>query len=93
MQMNKVLWIDYTNHKGQRRIRPIFPTKLIWGATEYHPKEQWLLEAIDLETVPKNVYKLFAFSGIHQCGGSKESLEDRSINIPMCPLPGTILDS
>lgn len=53
--------IDYTNWKGERRIRKILPIHLWFGKTQWHPKEQWLLQAYDLED---SRIKDFAMSGI-----------------------------
>ena len=53
--------IDYQNWKGERRIREILPIRLLWGSNEYHPTEQWLLEATDLE---KQATRFFALKGI-----------------------------
>lgn len=41
--------IDYTNWRGERRIREILPLRLWYGATEWHPIPTYLLKAIDLE--------------------------------------------
>lgn len=47
--MNEVVTIVYTNWKGVRAERRIKPIQLWFGKTEYHPSEQWLLTAIDVE--------------------------------------------
>lgn len=49
--------IEYTNYKGVTATRRIIPKKLWFGATEYHPQEQWLLRAYDLD---KSAYRDFA---------------------------------
>lgn len=46
---NLAVTILYTNWKGETATRQIQPTKLWYGHTEYHPEDQWLLDAIDLE--------------------------------------------
>lgn len=38
----------YKNYKGDVSKRYVRTMHLYWGKTEYHPKEQWLLEAYDL---------------------------------------------
>lgn len=45
----EVVWIDYTNWRGERAVRQIRPQALVWGCTQYHPKPQWLLQALDME--------------------------------------------
>ena len=41
--------ILYRNYKGETRWRKIQPTRMWFGHPEYHPLDQWLLEAIDLK--------------------------------------------
>lgn len=45
----RVVRINYRNYKGEERLRTIIPASLWWGATAWHPEEQWLLEAMDIE--------------------------------------------
>ncbi len=51
--MNKVeekpLKFDYINWEGKRAVRTVKPIKLWYGKTQWHPKEGWLLKAVDLE--------------------------------------------
>lgn len=62
--------IDYTNWRGERRVRTISP--FFWVHTAklpWHPKPGWLVFARDLDEEAKNGGKLtpkwFALSGIH----------------------------
>lgn len=41
--------ILYTNHRGETAWRRIVPKRIWLGKTEWHPQEQWLLEAFDVE--------------------------------------------
>lgn len=59
--------IDYTNYKGERGFRNIQPERLRFGATEYHPEKQWLLEAYDLD---KEATRTFAVRDIHSWRGN-----------------------
>lgn len=54
--------IDYTNWRGERGERIIRPTRLWWGQTQYHPKPQFLLTALDVE---RNALRDFAMADIH----------------------------
>lgn len=54
--------IDYTNYRGERSFRTILPQRIYWGSTEWHTRDQWLLEAMDLE---KGVPRTFAMKDIH----------------------------
>lgn len=56
------IWVDYTNHRGERRWRHIEPRKVYWGNTKWHPAPQWLLHAWDVEKMCDRDYALL---GIH----------------------------
>lgn len=60
---NQIVTIVYTNWKGVTASRTIRPITLWFGATEYHPEEQWLLKALDVE---KGEERDFAFKDIKQ---------------------------
>lgn len=60
--------IDYTNYRGERAKRLIRPQQIWFGATEWHPKPQWLLTAHDLE---KDAIRDFAMDQIHHWIASK----------------------
>lgn len=57
------VWIDYTNHRGERSWRKIKPLKLTWGLSEWHAGSQWILLAHCYE---KNAAREFAMSSIHE---------------------------
>ncbi len=57
--------IDYTNHAGVRAIReivPVWDNPMRWGSTKWHPEEQWLLDAHDVD---KDDLRTFAVASIH----------------------------
>lgn len=54
--------IDYTNWRGERGLRTIHPVEMFFGINEFHPGEQWLLKAIDMD---KNAERVFAMKDIH----------------------------
>jgi predicted DNA-binding transcriptional regulator YafY len=60
----KVLRIVYTNYRGETSLREVVPNRIWFGATDWHPEEQWLLDAFDLE---KNAERSFALSAIRTC--------------------------
>jgi predicted DNA-binding transcriptional regulator YafY len=62
LRARKEVVIDYTNYRGERSMRRIRPTNLVWDSNEWHPVEQWLLIAWDLD---KDASRAFAVSGIH----------------------------
>lgn len=41
--------ILYTNYKGERAWRRILPLKIWFGSTEWHPAEQWFMDAEDID--------------------------------------------
>jgi predicted DNA-binding transcriptional regulator YafY len=61
----KEVWIDYTNHRGERAWRHILPmsTPLLFENSQWHPDTQWVMEAIDLD---RNVMRDFALASVHQ---------------------------
>lgn len=59
---DKVVLIDYTNHRGERSLRTIYPYQIAFKSTEWHPDEQHILEAYDFE---KGAPRDFAMKDIH----------------------------
>ncbi len=45
----KQVKITYKNWRGEVAERSIQPIELWYGKTDYHPEEQWLLKAYDIE--------------------------------------------
>ncbi len=45
----KAVRILYTNYRGETSLRNIVPEKIWFGATEWHPENQWILDGLDLE--------------------------------------------
>lgn len=46
---DKKIVIKYTNHRNETSLRNIIPKRIWFGKTDYHPEEQWLLEAYDCD--------------------------------------------
>jgi predicted DNA-binding transcriptional regulator YafY len=59
------VFIDYKNWKGVVGIRHITPKGIHFGKTEYHPEEQWLLDAYDHD---KEDFRTFAMNDILKWG-------------------------
>jgi len=57
----QVITIRYTNHRGETADRRIIPICLRFAATEWHPDEQWLIDAYDVD---RQVVRSFALAGI-----------------------------
>lgn len=47
--MNPQIRVHYKNWKGEERTREIIPQSIRFGATQWHPKDGWLLVAADTE--------------------------------------------
>jgi predicted DNA-binding transcriptional regulator YafY len=60
--LKKAVTINYTNWQEETEDRHIIPLELFFGKTEWHPEEQWLLRALDLD---KNAERSFALKDIH----------------------------
>ena len=58
----EVVEIDYTNYKGERAKRRIWPLNMFHGINKYHRGPQWLLAAIDID---KSALRVFAMKDIH----------------------------
>ncbi|MCE7028433.1 hypothetical protein [Jiella avicenniae] len=52
--------LRYTNWRGETADRTIIPERVWFGHTEWHPQDQWMLNALDVE---KDTYRDFALSG------------------------------
>lgn len=62
--------IDYTNYKGERGLRKIIPFGIDFTSNLWHPEEQYLLFALDVE---KNTTRFFAMKDIHSWTPNKET--------------------
>lgn len=60
-KMQTALKFKYKNWEGKIAVRKVKPLKIWYGKTEWHPKEQWLLKALDLD---KNEKRDFAVKDI-----------------------------
>jgi len=54
--------LDYTNYRGERAIRRVIPQAFGWFKTEFHPEDQWMMRAYDLD---KKVDRIYAMKDIH----------------------------
>ncbi|MEW6621009.1 MAG: hypothetical protein AB1422_17040 [bacterium] len=61
MDTEKIVSILYTNYRGETAIRKIIPNKIWFGKTDWHPENQWLLDAFDID---KNAERSFALKNI-----------------------------
>ena len=59
---SRIVTLDYTNHRGVRRLRRVTPERIWFGTSPYHPGDQWFLHARDEET---GEGRDFALDSIH----------------------------
>jgi len=52
------LQFKYKNWKGETSIRKVIPYKMWFGSTEFHPENQWLLRAFDVDKCAKRNFAL-----------------------------------
>ncbi len=62
------VWIVYRNHRGETAWRCIRPITITFGESQWHPGEQWLLLADDLD---KNARRTFALKDVLQWRDTK----------------------
>ena len=55
--------IVYTNYRGEVGRRRILPGRIWFGATTWHPDDQWHLDALDLD---KGELRSFVLADIHE---------------------------
>lgn len=62
------LCFDYINYRGERSHRRVLPRRMVYEKTEWHPEEQWLLIAWDIE---KQAERSFAMKEMYPEGTFK----------------------
>ena len=60
--MHDTVRIDYTNWRGERGERTVTPIVWHFGANQWHPEPQWLMDALDHD---KGERRTFAVAAIH----------------------------
>ena len=45
----RTLHVTYKNWRGEVEQRKLLPIRMWWGHTEWHPEDQWLLTAFDVD--------------------------------------------
>ena len=61
--LSTMVRIDYVNYRGERAVRRIVPQRVYFGEVEWHPGQQWILDAWDLD---KAAVRSFAMGDICQ---------------------------
>ena len=70
---SRLVEIDYTNYKGERRKRLIYPISMKFTENEWHKGLQWIVVAIDYGDNPNGLglERSFAMTGIHSWAPAK----------------------
>lgn len=55
----------YKNHRGETALRRVIPIRVRWGATQWHPKTQWLLVAFDVDHRAEREFAMVDVSDVH----------------------------
>ena len=55
---NLVVVILYTNYRGETSHRRIIPRGVRFASSEWHPGEQWLLDALDVDKMAERSFAL-----------------------------------
>jgi len=62
----KAVRITYTNYRGETGERTIIPLELIFSKNEWHPQEQWMIRAIDVDKGAERTFTLKDIDGWKQ---------------------------
>lgn len=62
VDLDRLVELDYTNHRGERAVRRVQPLGLRFESTEWHPEPQWVLQAFDLD---RRAERSFALQDVH----------------------------
>jgi len=55
---DKPLKVKYKNWKGEVGIRTIIPLKVLYGHTDFHKTDQWLMEVWDIDKDAPRTYAM-----------------------------------
>ncbi len=58
LNSERTIQMVYTNHRGETSVRRLVPIRIYFGKTEWHPADQWLLEAYDFDRAATRSYAL-----------------------------------
>ena len=55
---DELVELDYVNYRGEQAVRLVRPISIWFGKTDWHPGEQWILEAFDLDRQAQRSFAL-----------------------------------
>lgn len=65
----KTIMLDYTNWRGERRVRAVIPQAMWFGSTIHHPDLQWFMQGLD---VARSELRDFALKDVHMIAPAHE---------------------
>lgn len=69
LEMGVNIQFDYVNWKGEKRHRKVLPKEVLYGSTEYHKEEQWLLRGLDLDKKEERIFAMKDMSNVKKYEG------------------------
>jgi hypothetical protein len=66
VQEGSYIEFDYINWKGAKGHRKVKVNCIYYGATSYHPEEQWLLQAIDIDKGRERIFAMKDITNVSQ---------------------------
>ena len=57
MEEKKVTMV-YTNYKGKTSVRHVVPKEIYFGQTDWHPENQWLMSAYDIDKAADRTFAM-----------------------------------
>ncbi len=72
-----IVCFQYTNHRGEIATRRVIPRGIRFASTPYHPKAQWLLDALDLDRNAERSFAMVDISKWRDLGGVDIATVDR----------------
>lgn len=58
MNENKIITMVYTNYKGKTSVRTVIPEEIYFGHTDWHPEDQWLMKAYDMDKQDERIFAM-----------------------------------
>jgi predicted DNA-binding transcriptional regulator YafY len=77
--VSRIVVIRYTNYRGETALRRIIPKAIRFASTQWHPTEQWLLDAFDLD---KEADRSFAIKDISEWMGQTMGTSSNTVRSP-----------
>lgn len=64
IRANIFIGFDYVNWKGEFGYREVKVDEILFGSTDYHKEEQWLMKAWDLNKQAERIFAMKDMSNV-----------------------------